>query len=314
MRREEIFLEDKNLMRFAAEMANASVVEHLQNHPNVIISSDGIPFCSICGESLVEAVEAFRDVDSNFYIPAQHLRRSCKCQREEEAIKNAEKGNAEKSMAIWEKERYCFRNAKRLVGLTMPNNTPAPLVRAIEAYISEWKLLPGEYVPRKEFPDYGLCLWGNNGTGKTTLAAVIANAILSKGDTAKDVQCGFDVAFLRAGNMIAAMSNDRDREENVEAIQFPHLLVIDDVGADSMTDTKRALLYEVLDTRELSGKPMIVTTNIPKSALDNPRDDLEQRIFSRLKSLLWLKVDGQDHRNENGKTAAATLRDRVLET
>ena len=122
----------------------------------------------------------------------------------------------------------------------------------------------------------GLLLMGSSGTGKTYAASCIVNALLDKGkrcmvvnavDMAKELN-----AFAKDG---ATEYEDR--------LTRADLLVIDDFGAERSTKFSTERMYKAINIRYLSGKPLILTTNITSSAAFFEDATQEQkRIYDRL--------------------------------
>ena len=72
------------------------------------------------------------------------------------------------------------------------------------------------------------------------------------------------------------------RNEYIERLcRFP-LLIIDDLGTERGTEYALEHVYNVIDSRYRSGKPLILTANISPDVLNNPPDIAHARIFSRL--------------------------------
>lgn len=134
---------------------------------------------------------------------------------------------------------------------------------------------------------HGIMFSGNVGTGKTFYACCIANAVIDRGYTAW-------VTTLQP--LIRELSDRVSAKETLDRIQKVDLLVLDDLGSTAQNDYTMDRLFEIVDARYRSGKPMIVTTNL------NP-DEARQmslgmrRIFDRLtqrcKSVV---VDGESRR------------------
>ncbi len=58
--------------------------------------------------------------------------------------------------------------------------------------------------------------------------------------------------------------------------------MLDDLGAERNTSFGKERVFEVVDKRLLSGKPMIVTTNIPLSVMKQAANLDDRRIFDRI--------------------------------
>lgn len=60
------------------------------------------------------------------------------------------------------------------------------------------------------------------------------------------------------------------------------LLIIDDFGMERDTSYGLEQLYNVIDSRYRSQKPLIVTTNLTLQELQNPEDNAHARIYDRV--------------------------------
>ena len=71
-----------------------------------------------------------------------------------------------------------------------------------------------------------------------------------------------------------------------ERIYFPPLqlplLIIDDFGMERGTEYGLEQVYNVIDSRYRSRKPLIVTTNLTLEELQHPEDTAHARIYDRL--------------------------------
>ena len=137
----------------------------------------------------------------------------------------------------------------------------------------------------------GLLLFGTVGTGKTYIAACIANALIDRGYTCLVTN------FARLTNTISGMYDGK--QEYIDGLDRFSLLVIDDLASERDTEYMNEIVTNIIDARYRSGKPMIVTTNLTSEELKNPRDVRKQRIYSRLMEMcIPLEVKGTDRRKK----------------
>lgn len=61
------------------------------------------------------------------------------------------------------------------------------------------------------------------------------------------------------------------------------LLIIDDFGIERGTEYALEQVYNIIDARYRSKKPLIVTTNLTLTDLKNPQDVAHARIYDRLR-------------------------------
>lgn len=122
-------------------------------------------------------------------------------------------------------------------------------------------------------PEGWLLMLGGYGTGKTHLAASIANYVVQD----HQMQVYFAVApdllhYLRSAY---APGSDTTYDERFEQIRSVYLLIIDDLGAEQSTPWATEKLYQIFNYRYNLRLPTVVTSNCDL-------DRLDPRICSRL--------------------------------
>lgn len=121
-----------------------------------------------------------------------------------------------------------------------------------------------------------LLLCGRTGLGKTHLSTAMAGVIISR---------GYEVVYESAQNLFDDYSAERfgrsngGRETNTARYTECDLLIVDDLGTESGNSFTVSCLYNLLNSRIISGKPMIFSTNLTSDELQKRYGD---RIFSRL--------------------------------
>ena len=120
----------------------------------------------------------------------------------------------------------------------------------------------------------GLLFYGDVGTGKSYAAAAIANELLYR-----EVPI-IMTSFVKILNEI--MKFDKESSVYVEQLNAADLLVVDDLGVERGTDFSLEKVYDIVDSRYRSGKPMIVTTNVDVGQMKNCTDIRYSRIYDRI--------------------------------
>lgn len=135
----------------------------------------------------------------------------------------------------------------------------------------------------------GLLLYGPVGTGKTYAAACIANALVDRG------RACLMTNFMRIINTLSGLHDGR--QEYIDRMADADLLVIDDLAAERDTEYAGEIVYNVIDTRYRSGRPVIITANLTADELKHPDNIRKSRIYSRLYEMtLPVECDGADRR------------------
>lgn len=133
-----------------------------------------------------------------------------------------------------------------------------------------------------------LLLYGKTGLGKTHLSLAIAG---------KAVEEGYGVIYSSAQNLFNKLEKDKFGKADAnteETILDCDLLIIDDLGAEFTTQFTVSALYNIVNSRELEGKPTIISTNLMPEQLTKAYGE---RIASRiLSNYVMLYFDGSDIR------------------
>ena len=108
-----------------------------------------------------------------------------------------------------------------------------------------------------------LLFMGATGLGKTFLSGCIARAVADR---------GFSVCYVSAGKLFSDFETEKFRLKDDGALTRTYmeteLLIIDDLGTEMTTQFTVSALYQVVNGRLLSGKPTIVSTNLPDGELE----------------------------------------------
>ena len=140
-----------------------------------------------------------------------------------------------------------------------------------------------------------LLFYGDTGLGKTFMCNCIAKELLDKGhlviyQTAfKMFEIIEDYKFKNADSHIS--------KDNYENLFDCDLLIIDDLGTELTNSFTNSELFNIINTRLLSGKKTIISTNLSPMQLGS---EYAQRIFSRVfDRFKMVKFIGKDLRWEN---------------
>jgi DNA replication protein DnaC len=138
----------------------------------------------------------------------------------------------------------------------------------------------------------GVFLTGGAGTGKTHLAAAVINEKAARGRSA--FFC--NVPRLLA-DMRAAAHEGGKVDAILRAVREADLLVLDDWGAEKITDWVNEQLYVIIDGRWMDGRQLVVTSNLAPEAIRRRMGDAGERVMSRLADMCrFVAVRGEDWR------------------
>mgnify|MGYP002573703521 CR=1 FL=1 len=140
-----------------------------------------------------------------------------------------------------------------------------------------------------------LLFYGDTGLGKTFMCNCIAKSLLDKGHL---------VIYQTAFKMFEIIEDYKFKnedshisKENYENLFDCDLLIIDDLGTELTNSFTNSELFNILNTRLLSGKKTIISTNLSPMQLGS---NYAQRIFSRIfDRFKMVKFIGKDLRWES---------------
>lgn len=130
----------------------------------------------------------------------------------------------------------------------------------------------------------GLLLWGDVGTGKSYAAYAIANELIKK------MRLVLVTSFVK---LLEDTKGFGSNGQYIKSINRAELLIIDDLGAERGTEYALEKVYDIIDSRYRSGKPIILTTNLTMVEMKNCTETRYKRIYDRIFEMCYpIKFDG----------------------
>lgn len=254
--------------------------------PTERLGDDGLLHCTVCGKALetiisVEALHINRKVRSKCDCTMAAIRAEQERLKREEIDRTRKRCFPEPDMLNW-----TFENDDRK-----------------NAHLSDSMI---EYT--EHFADYvkqhkGLLLFGDVGTGKSYYAASIANRLIDNGYRA------FMTSFSRIADKLEGEFGGR--QEYIYSLNNFDLLVLDDLGVErsSQSGYMQEIIYDIIDSRVLSGLPMVITTNLSAEEIKKPQDMRYKRIYDRILGCCHpVEVSGVSRRRQALKESYADVK------
>lgn len=149
------------------------------------------------------------------------------------------------------------------------------------------------------YPDTSLFITGDAGTGKTFLAAIVAQELTKAGKSVLFVDVPNLLDNLRKTFNQKSSDGDATLDEMMKALQAADVLILDDLGAESPTPWVAERVYVIINDRYVAQKPVIVTSNYSFDQLKFRFCDpiTGARIVSRLQQMCNVaEINGADRR------------------
>jgi DNA replication protein DnaC len=120
--------------------------------------------------------------------------------------------------------------------------------------------------------DENLLFYGSSGTGKTFLSHCITKELIDKGSF---------VVYRTAEELIKALKDIRFNNDNSleDLLVNCDLLIIDDLGTEQLSDFTKTEMFNLINTKLLKQKKMLVSTNL---TLESLLKTYSERMTSRL--------------------------------
>lgn len=212
---------------------------------------DGLLYCGKCHKPK----EAYFPQGKALFGRDRHPS-ECDCRRAERERLEKRKADEKHNAEVERLKREGFSNPAMRHWTFENDNGKCPQMGKAYSYVEKWETVRSE--------NLGYLLWGNVGSGKSYFAGCIANALMEK----EIPVCMTNFATIL--NNLFYGSENRN-EYIIKLCSYP-LLILDDFGMERGTEYGLEQVYNVIDSRYISKKPLIATTNLTPEQLRNPED------------------------------------------
>lgn len=195
-----------------------------------------IPTCSLCGDSGV------------------YENKMCSCKRQLLVSQAYAMSSIEDQIQRENFERFDMRLFRRNPNADedlSPWENMDYVLSAAKGYVADFRKTGNE----------NILYYGPVGTGKTFLANAISKGIIDRGFTVL-YQSAPDLFDLMSTYQFLPSSEKISQKETIDRLYQVDLLVIDDLGSETVTVVSQALLSELINARLLSRKATLISTNL----------------------------------------------------
>ncbi len=222
---------------------------------------DGLLYCGKCHTPK----EAYFAEGKNFLGRDRHPS-ECDCRKAEREKLEKEKTEKKHNDEVECLKRDGFSDSAMRQWTFGNDNGNCPQIEKAHFYVEHWEIMKSENI--------GYLLWGNVGTGKSYFAGCIANALM---------ELEIPVCMTNFAMILNNLFNGAEgRNEYVSKLCAYPLLILDDFGMERGTEYGLEQVYNVIDSRYRSEKPLIATTNLTLEQIQHPQDTAHARIYDRL--------------------------------
>ncbi len=239
------------------------------------VGDDGFYYCGKCHTP--------KQAKYDFFFGERVVPIPCECEKQRRREEEEERERTAKAHRIEILRRAAFPDADmRHWTFENDDGKNERVTNAMKKYVDNFS----EFYEKGK----GLLLYGNCGTGKTYAACEVANALIDKEYPA------FATNFSRILN---ELQETFEKQEYIDSLNRYRLLVIDDLGIERDTPFAKEQVYNVVDGRYRSCKPMIITTNMSIEEIKNPKDIGNARIYERvLERCFPIEMNGASRRKK----------------
>ena len=254
--------------------------------PGDYTGEDGLLYCGKCRTPKQFRMEAPP-------MEGRLLPHPCRCEQERLDREAAEQEARRHRQAVADLKRKGFTDPAMREWTFANDNGKCPQMKHARFYVESWPTMQEENI--------GYLLWGGVGTGKSYFAGCIANALMEQ-----EVAVRMTNFALILNDLTASFEG---RNDYIARLCRAPLLILDDFGMERGTEYGLEQVYNVIDSRYRSRRPLIVTTNLSLQDLQYPQDTAHARIYDRLLEMCApIRFTGENFRRATAQDKLARLK------
>ncbi len=233
-----------------------NISRNVPSDDNTYMGDDGLLHCRICGDARQTIITVPLRGERTVGIVCRCIKQKLDAEKHREEQEEKERRRsicfAESNMHNWS-----FQNS---------DGENRQIEEIMQRYVQNFSTMKKE--------GRGLLLYGTVGTGKTYMAACVANALIDE---------GYKVLMTNFASLTNKIQGLWDgKQEYINSLNHYQLLIIDDLGAERKSEFMQEMVFNIIDSRYRAGLPMIITTNLTIEELKKPKEIGNSRIYDRI--------------------------------
>lgn len=273
-------------MEEAIDSLIEGIIQKAPKAENTYMGEDGLLRCSKCYQKTETIIK------HPFTGEERKVNCRCACKTEMDRFKDRQQQEE-----LERKKRICFAESNMFNWTFENDDGKNPKIsNAMKNYVKNFT----------EFKQQGkgLLIYGTVGTGKSYMAACIANALIDEGYSVLMTN------FARLTNSLQGTFEGKN--EFIDSLQRNTLLIIDDLGAERKSEYMQEQVFNIIDARYRSGLPFIITTNLTAEEIKKPQEVGYSRIYDRiLERCFPVAVTGESRRRQEVKESYFDIKEKL---
>ena len=237
---------------------------------NDYIGLDGLLWCGTCNQPRQGYLEVPNPTEEDpANVSSVLVAVECNCDKEAEE-RAAKKKHAEKDMEIVNRLRNASLIDEKLKNASFDSFVATKFNERNLKLALRYSTGFDEMLAKNQ----GLIFWGDVGTGKSYMAACIANYLLEK---------KIPVIMTSFVKILDLLQDGHETDSGfLNRLNMAKLVIFDDLGAERDTSFALEKVYNIIDSRSRRNLPMILTTNLTIDQMKEELDVRYKRIYDRI--------------------------------